>query len=218
MSNYNYINEIFLTEAFVATPKSLEDAVNNKRVISIFYKGAEEDSARWRKIMPVCFGEDLKGRQALRAFQMDEPTTTKVPAWKFFLIERIKNWNLSSNQNFDKPKDNYNPKDKHMRKIFASSNFNEPVDSELPKELDKEVDVEKITPDVVAKTAPDKLPDLSKVPNKQSFFDKVVKKLKSLVPDAEKRRKISIALRNKLFEGQEPVKRVKTLQEIYDSI
>jgi hypothetical protein len=220
MQEYNYINEIFLMEAFTPNPDSIADAVKNKRLISIYYKGAEEGKFQWRQIMPVCFGEDMKGRQALRAFQLDEPTTTFVPAWKFFLVERISNWNMSSNKNFDKPKDNYNPKDKHMRKIFASSNFNEKVNAKLPTSLDVLQGTKTHVVDMGKKKSvksfdkPEDAVDYAAKMNKgakasntsgfKAFSDKELAKMNVSTPGVQKSKNFA--------------KRLKTLEEIYASI
>lgn len=220
MTEYKFINEIFLTEAFTPSPESIADAVINKRLISIYYKGAEEDKFQWRQIMPVCFGEDMRGRQALRAFQLDEPTTTFVPAWKFFLIERISNWNMSSNKNFDKPKDNYNPKDRHMRKIFASSNFNEKVNAKLPTKLDQMQGVKTHVVDMSKKKSvksfdkPEDAVDYAAKLNKgkpststsgfKAFSDKELAKMNIATPGVQKSKSFA--------------RRLKTLEEVYASI
>lgn len=196
------LNEMFLTEAFEPNHQSLIDLVANKRIISFYYKGDKETGPGWRTVEPVCYGE-RKGVRYLRAWQQAGKTTTINNAWKFFRIDRIKNWNLSSNKINDKARDKFNPKgDKLLDKIYAISDY-------TPK-----VAVEP-TPDVVAKTPVDDLPDLSKVKDKAGFFRKVLDKIKSLVPDKEKRRKMSIALRDKLFENNEPKKRLKTLEELF---
>lgn len=220
------IDEIFLTEAFSADPKVIADAVNNKRVINIYYKGGEEETSGWRTIEPCCYGEDLRGRQAIRAFQPSGKTTTANDRWKFFLVERIKNWNVSSNKNFDK-RPLFNEKgDAHMRKIFAISDFKNIPTTPLPKTTPNvSAPADKGTPepdvDIVAKTPVDKLPDLSKVKDKKSFYQKVIDRVKKLIPSEQKRREISIALRNKLFEAEVKELRgkdVKTLSEIYEQL
>ena len=220
MQEYIHIDEIFLTEAFTPSPDTIADAVVNKRLISIYYKGAEEETFKWRQIMPVCFGEDKKGRQALRAYQMDEPTETFVPAWKFFLIERISNWNMSSNKNFEKPKDNYNPKDKHMTKIFASSNFNEKVNAKLPTKLDVLQGTKTHVVDMGKKQSvksfdkPEDAVDYATKLNKgkaatnttgfKAFSDKELAKRNIKTPGVQK--------------GKNVMKRLKTLEEVYASI
>ena len=135
MSTYQYINEIFLTEAFSANPKTIAEMVTNKRVISIYYKGGQEETSGWRTIEPACYGEDMKGRQCIRAWQQYGKTMTKNGAWKFFLVERIRNWNVSSNKNFEK-RPLFNERgDLHMRKVFAISDFKNIPVSPLPKTL-----------------------------------------------------------------------------------
>lgn len=134
MDRYQFIDEMFLTEAFSATPETIADAVNNRRVISIYYKGGREESAGWRTIEPFCYGEDLRGRQAIRAWQQGGKTTTIQPGWKFFLVSRIRNWNVSSNKNFDKKRPNFNERgDLHMSKVFAIADFKQIPLSPLPK-------------------------------------------------------------------------------------
>lgn len=121
--NLELLNEMFLTEAFEPNHQSLIDLVTNKRIISFYYKGSKETVAGWRTVEPVCYGE-RRGVRYLRAWQQAGKTTTIQPAWKFFRIDRIKNWNLSSNKTNDKARDKFNPKgDKLLDKIYAISDY-----------------------------------------------------------------------------------------------
>jgi predicted DNA-binding transcriptional regulator YafY len=117
------LSEIFLTEAFEPNHQSLVDLVTNKRIISFYYKGSKEVAAGWRTVEPVCYGE-RRGIRYLRAWQQAGKTATIVPSWKFFRVDRIKNWNLSSNKVNDKARDKFNPKgDKLLDKIYAISDY-----------------------------------------------------------------------------------------------
>lgn len=226
---------MFLAESFTATPDSIADAVNNKRVMAISYKGGEDDSAHWRNIFPVCFGMDKKGRQAIRAFQENGHTMTFNPAYKFFLVERIYNWNLSSNKNFTKPDGRYgkyNPGerdsrgnvikgDEHMTKIFAASEFDEgEVNSPLPSKLDSPkgepyyvVDLNK-NKALKAFTDPNDAVDAAEKLNKGRKPTKTSGFVALSTKEIQKR---NIGISD-VKKSSNAAKRLKTIKEIYESI
>ena len=214
--SYKYINEIFLTEAFSITPETIADMVNNKRVMSIYYMGGEEESPGWRIIEPACYGEDLKGRQAIRAWQQSGKTTTKNGAWKFFLVERIRNINLSSNKNFDKRPLFNERNDEHMSKIFAISDFKNVPISPLPKETPKGEKTYVV--DLGSKKA---IKDFDKVEDAIDYATKAnkgkpIKKDSGIVALSAKelaKRGIKTPGAGKTFNT---VKRLKSLREIYE--
>jgi hypothetical protein len=108
-----------------------EEAVINKRVVSFEYMGDKENAPGVRtKVEPVCYGI-TKGKKYLRAWQRTGDTTSKVPAWKFFRVDRIKNFKPTGNETFTAaPSANFNPNgDKHIDKIIAIADFN-PNDQE----------------------------------------------------------------------------------------
>lgn len=129
----NLINEIFLLES-VLTDDMIIDAITNKRVIEISYRGAKEKSAGVREIEPAAFGEDKHGRKVIRAWQRSGASVTGIDptappplvtrGWKWFLVDNISSWNDSSNANYTKARPKYNHLgDKHMRKIYAIADF-----------------------------------------------------------------------------------------------
>ena len=122
--NLEFLNEMFLTEAFTPNHQSLIDLVTSKRVISIYYKGDKDDTAGgWRTIEPACYGE-RRGVRYLRAWQQAGHTLTSQPKWKFFRVDRIKNWNLSSNKTNDTARPKFNPNgDKLLDRIYSISDY-----------------------------------------------------------------------------------------------
>ena len=127
------INEIFLIEA-VLTNDEIIDAIKNKRIVTIGYKGSKETEAGVREIEPCAFGKDKRGRLALRAWQTAGATVTGITpppitkGWKWFLIDRITSWNDSSNKNFAKARPKYNHEgDEHMSIIYANANFDKEI-------------------------------------------------------------------------------------------
>lgn len=123
-----------LLEVFQPNDNVIIDYVKNKRYMAIMYKGDKEKTARWRKIQPLCFGEK-NGNKYLRAWQQEGNSVTGTPNYKLFRLDRIRNWNLNSSQNFFKvPDTRFNPNgDKLMDKIYAIADFN-PGDKEPPSE------------------------------------------------------------------------------------
>lgn len=121
------------------TKDPYEDAIINKRVVSFDYMGDKENAPGKRTgVEPVCYGI-TKNRKYIRAWQRTGDTTSKVPAWKFFRVDRIKNWQPTGTETFTAPPSaNFNPNgDKHIDKIIAIADFSpedqEPVSPFGPK-------------------------------------------------------------------------------------
>lgn len=112
-----------LLEAFSPDHEAIIKLVVGRRVITVYYKGDKENAAGWRTIEPVAYGE-RKGVKYLRAWQRKGKTTTFVPGWKFFRLDRLRNWNISSLEVFDKIRPGYNTTgDKHLPRLFAIAKF-----------------------------------------------------------------------------------------------
>ena len=117
--------QILLNEAAGPTDSIIIDAVTNKRVIALYYKGDKETSPGWRiGIVPVCFGI-TNGKKYLRAWQTSGKTLSEVPEWKLFRVDRIRNWNVVGNKTAtDVPDDRFNPNgDKQIRNVLAIAKF-----------------------------------------------------------------------------------------------
>ena len=115
----------------IETKDPYEDAIINKRVVSFEYMGDKENAPGVRTgVEPVCYGV-TKNKKYIRAWQSSGDTTSKVPAWKFFRVDRIKNWKPTGTETFNTPPSaNFNPNgDKHIDKIIAIADFS-PEDQE----------------------------------------------------------------------------------------
>ena len=106
MEGLELISEVFINEAFTPNHKAIIDMIRNRRVVSIFYMGDDENAPGWRKLEPVAYGEE-KGIKYIRAWQQSGKTLTGNNRWKFFRVDRIRNVNFASNQTFNKPRPNY---------------------------------------------------------------------------------------------------------------
>ena len=79
----------------------VNNAIDNLRPVIIRYwtKGKPVATGR-RYIYPVAYGLTKAGNPVIRAFEPYGDTTTKVPAWKFFRLDRIKRWRCLNDKTF----------------------------------------------------------------------------------------------------------------------
>lgn len=86
------MEEAFLNEG-IATVSNVNDAINNLNQVEIRYNSGGEGVAMGRRIIyPVAYGLTKAGNPVIRAFEPYGDTKTKVPAWKFFRLDRLKQW------------------------------------------------------------------------------------------------------------------------------
>ena len=95
------IREVFLTEG-IASVTSVNDAINGLHPVEIRYVAADKkNTATGRRIIyPVAYGLTKAGNPVVRAFEPYGDTYTKVPAWKFFLLDGLKHWRILKNKTF----------------------------------------------------------------------------------------------------------------------
>lgn len=76
-----------------AQSSEITDAILNFRPARIKYRTNGEDyKTGARLIYPVAYGLTTAGNPVVRAFEPKGETTTEVPAWKFFRVDRIISW------------------------------------------------------------------------------------------------------------------------------
>ena len=117
---------------------ALLKAMESRKRISIYYDSpyGTEDKG-WRRIEPYCYGLNNSDNMVLRAYQIngasDTPNgkpndpLTKIPGWRMFRIDGIKNVNFGGGDTFDEPRQGYNAKDKDMKTIYRSVSFDDIV-------------------------------------------------------------------------------------------
>lgn len=97
-----------LEEAFLlkedASVEAINSAINNMHPVSIVYNGPSGAGNGERMIYPVAYGISTAGNPVVRAFQPQGSTSTEVPAWKFFRLDRIKSWQNDNSTTFDPSK------------------------------------------------------------------------------------------------------------------
>lgn len=94
-----------LAESFLlredASVDAINNAVNNMHPVRIVYNGPSGTGNGERIIYPVAYGVSTAGNPVVRAFQPQGSTSTEVPAWKFFRLDRIKRWDNDNSRTFN---------------------------------------------------------------------------------------------------------------------
>ncbi len=125
------INKILLTES--VSTKEVEEAIDKHiRVIINYHSKGEDNNTGARVIEVYAYGLTKAGNPCIRAFQPYGDTTSRVPSWKFFRLDRISDWKPTK-QTFNRPADFYyknlgdfNPNgDETMLVVYKIAQFDE---------------------------------------------------------------------------------------------
>lgn len=111
--------------------KSVNDAIDRTYEVLINYRGEEGEHTGVREIQPVAYGTTKAGFPAIRAFQPNGDTSSRVPSWKLFRLDRIESWKPQPDKVFDQPPGfnqqvlgQFNPNgDDSMSQVFKVASF-----------------------------------------------------------------------------------------------
>lgn len=110
--------------------KSINNAIDARHEVVINYRGEDGEHTGARLIQPVAYGTTKAGFPVVRAFQPQGDTSSRVPSWKFFRIDRIESWKPMPNNIFDEPPGfnqalgKFNPNgDESMSQVFKVASF-----------------------------------------------------------------------------------------------
>lgn len=132
-----------LAEAFLlredASVDAINNAVNNMHPVRIVYNGPSGAGNGERVIYPVAYGISTAGNPVVRAFQPQGSTSSEVPAWKFFRLDRIKRWDNDNSQTFNPEELNgFNDKgDEQIETLYAISPIGNARPEKQPEEPEK---------------------------------------------------------------------------------
>ena len=135
-----------LAESFLiredASVDAINNAVNNMHPARIVYNGPSEGGNGEREIYPVAYGLSTAGNPVVRAFQPQGSTSSEVPSWKFFRIDRISSWENDNSRTFNPEELNgFNDKgDEQIETLYAISpigNVKPERQPEQPEEPEK---------------------------------------------------------------------------------
>ena len=123
----DFLEQIFqelLTEE--ARTVDVVDAIKKRYEAKITYKADNDPKGSGERIIqPVAYGTTKAGNPVIRAFEPYGDTKTKVPAWKFFRLDRITSWKALRQNKFSEP-----PADQ-WRMSGAEGKFNENGDETM---------------------------------------------------------------------------------------
>ena len=110
--------------------------------VHIVYNGPSGTGNGERLIYPVAYGISTAGNPVVRAFQPQGSTSTEVPAWKFFRIDRIKKWENDNSTTFNPEELNgFNESgDEQIKTLYAIS----PIGGARPQPAQDKEEPEKI--------------------------------------------------------------------------
>ena len=137
-----------LEESFLiredASVDAINNAVNNMHPVRIVYNGPSGTGNGEREIYPVAYGLSTAGNPVVRAFQPQGSTSSEVPSWKFFRIDRIERWDNDNSRTFNPEELNgFNDKgDEQIETLYAISpisNVKPERQPEQPEEPEKVV-------------------------------------------------------------------------------
>ena len=122
-------NSLLLTESLGVDESN--DALDQPKRVIINYRSKGEDKNTGARVIEVyAYGLTKAGNPCIRAFQPYGDTTSRVPSWKFFRLDRIIEWKPTE-QTFDRPADfyyknlgNFNPNgDETMSVVYKVAKF-----------------------------------------------------------------------------------------------
>lgn len=101
----NILKTLLLKES--VSENEVNDAIDKHKRIIINYKTKGEDKNTGARVVEVyAYGLTKAGNPVIRCFQPYGDTTTRVPNWKFFRLDRITDWQPTE-QTFTHPADFY---------------------------------------------------------------------------------------------------------------
>lgn len=130
-STASYVNEhVMLREDFNTTMAMIKNAINNKFVCTIYYKGERKGLVDdgYRFIEPYAVGVNKQGNTVLRAWLIRGKSRRgridpkQIPGWRLFRVDRISSI-ATSLQKFTVPRKAYNADDEGMTQVMYSAKF-----------------------------------------------------------------------------------------------
>ena len=121
------------------TIDDINKAIDDHKRVIINYNSNGEDIASGSRVIEVhAYGLTKAGNPVIRAFQPYGDTTSRVPAWKFFRLDRIKQWK-ETKQTYSHPASFYykglgefNPNDDlSMSTVYKIANFNSNINNNV---------------------------------------------------------------------------------------
>jgi hypothetical protein len=103
---------------------AVTNCINNRWLLYVLYQGDRENVGGPRWIECYVLGKNkYTGNLMVRCWQYKGKTTTDIPKWATFRLDRIRSTAVLTTKTFDKPRPFYNPDDLNMSEIVAAVTF-----------------------------------------------------------------------------------------------
>ena len=113
----------------IASLESVQDAVNRRQVVIIYYEGDEPGGRGLREVEPVAVGRSTAGNLVMRAWDREGASHTAykgeqpLPGWRLFKLDKIASLKPTG-EVYNTPRPNYNFKgDKSMASVITIAKF-----------------------------------------------------------------------------------------------
>ena len=125
----------------IASIGSVQDAINRKQVITIYYDGDEPGGRGIREVEPVALGKSKAGNLVMRGWDREGASHTAykgekpLPGWRLFRLDKILSLKPSG-EVYNQPHPGYNFNgDKSMVSVITIAKFNNnPVTPTTPEQ------------------------------------------------------------------------------------
>ena len=125
----------------IASIGSVQDAINRKQVITIYYDGDEPGGRGIREVEPVALGKSKAGNLVMRGWDREGASHTAykgekpLPGWRLFRLDKILSLK-PTDEVYNQPQPGYNFNgDKSMVSIITIAKFdNNPVTPPTPEQ------------------------------------------------------------------------------------
>jgi predicted DNA-binding transcriptional regulator YafY len=125
----------------IASIDSVQDAINKKQVITIYYDGDEPGGRGIREVEPVALGKSRAGNLVMRGWDREGASHTAykgeqpLPGWRLFRLDKILSLKPTG-EVYNQPHPGYNFNgDKSMASVITIAKFdNNPTEQPTPQE------------------------------------------------------------------------------------
>jgi len=123
----------------IASLDSVQNAINNRNVVSIYYDGDEPGGKGIREVEPVALGKSKAGNLVMRGWDREGSSHTAykgeqpLPGWRLFRLDKILSFKPTG-EIYNEPKPGYNFNgDKSMVSVITIAKFNNtPTPTQTP--------------------------------------------------------------------------------------
>jgi hypothetical protein len=98
------------------------NAIKNKLTVRFYYDGDKNNQKGYREGDIYAFGESTKGNPVIRVYQLRGTTASRVPEWKMFRVDKIRDMEYIGE--FERPQAKFNAGgDNSMQQVYNIVEF-----------------------------------------------------------------------------------------------